>query len=295
MDNSAKKPVEKYNPLVSYFSEFKKSLRRLSKNTGATIGGSVLLMFALVAVFAPLISPYDPNLIDAVKKLQAPSAVHFFGTDGLGRDVLSRVIYGTRLSLRISIMVMFTSTVIGSVLGLLAGYYKRVDNILMRFLDGLMAFPSIILNIGIMAAVGPSIQNVVLALTISYSPRMARIVRSAVLVQKEQQYVEAAKVLGAGDIRILSHILPNCFAPVIVQATMIFAYAILSEASLSFLGIGVPPEVPSWGNILQQGRNFVRRAPWIALYSGMVISMVVLSVNQFGDGLRDILDPKLRR
>ncbi len=158
-----------------------------------------------------------------------------------------------------------------------------------------MAFPSIILNIGIMAAVGPSIRNVIFALTISYSPRMARIVRSAVLVQKHQQYIEAAKVLGAGDIRILLHILPNCLAPIIVQATMIFAYAILSEASLSFLGIGVPLEVPSWGNILQQGRNFIRRAPWITLYSGMVISAAVLSVNQFGDGLRDVLDPKLRR
>jgi peptide/nickel transport system permease protein len=295
MNNGAKKPIEEYNPLASHFTEIKKSLKRLSKNTGAMIGGIVLLIFVLMAIFAPLLSPHDPNLISASLKLQAPSREYPFGTDGLGRDVLSRVIYGARLSLQISIIVIFTSTTVGTTLGLLAGYYKRVDNILMRILDGFMAFPSIILNIGIMAAVGPSIRNVILALTISYSPRMARIVRSAVLVQKEQQYVEAAKVLGAGDLRILSHILPNCLAPIIIQATMIFAYAILSEASLSFLGIGVPLEVPSWGNILQQGRNFIRRAPWITLYSGMVISAAVLSVNQFGDGLRDVLDPKLRR
>jgi len=291
---NGKKPGE-YNPILSHLAEFQTAIRRLSKNTGATIGAFILLVLMIVAILAPLISPHDPNFISASAKLLPPSKVYPFGTDGLGRDVLSRVIFGARLSLQISIIVIFASTTIGTILGLLAGYYRRVDNILMRILDGFMAFPSIILNIGIMAAVGPSIRNVILALTISYSPRMARIVRSAVLVQKQQQYIEAAKVLGAGDIRILLHILPNCLAPIIVQATMIFAYAILSEASLSFLGIGVPLEVPSWGNILQQGRNFIRRAPWITLYSGMVISAAVLSVNQFGDGLRDVLDPKLRR
>ena len=295
MDKINGKKSGEYNPILSHLAEFRTAIRRLSKNTGATIGAFVLLVLMIVAILAPLISPHDPNFISASAKLLPPSKVYPFGTDGLGRDVLSRVIFGARLSLKISIIVIFASTTIGTILGLLAGYYRRVDNILMRILDGFMAFPSIILNIGIMAAVGPSIRNVVLALTISYSPRMARIVRSAVLVQKQQQYIEAAKVLGAGDIRILLHILPNCLAPIIVQATMIFAYAILSEASLSFLGIGVPLEVPSWGNILQQGRNFIRRAPWITLYSGMVISAAVLSVNQFGDGLRDVLDPKLRR
>jgi len=295
MDKISGKKSREYNPLLSHIAEFQMAVRRLSKNTGATIGAFVLLVLVIVAILAPLISPHDPNFISASAKLLPPSKVYPFGTDGLGRDVLSRVIFGARLSLQISIIVIFASTAIGTILGLLAGYYRRVDNILMRILDGFMAFPSIILNIGIMAAVGPSIRNVIFALTISYSPRMARIVRSAVLVQKHQQYIEAAKVLGAGDIRILLHILPNCLAPIIVQATMIFAYAILSEASLSFLGIGVPLEVPSWGNILQQGRNFIRRAPWITLYSGMVISAAVLSVNQFGDGLRDVLDPKLRR
>ena len=227
MTNGGTTGSRDFHPLASYLSEFRKGLRRFSKNRGATIGGIVLLAYAFVAVFAPLLSPHDPNLIVAVNKLKAPSGEHLFGTDGLGRDVLSRLIFGARLSLRISLTVIFTSTVIGTALGLLAGYYKRVDNILMRVLDGFMAFPSIILNIGIMAAMGPSVRNVILALTISYSPRMARIVRSAVLVQKEQQYVEAAKVLGAGDLRILAHILPNCLAPIIVQATMIFAYAIL--------------------------------------------------------------------
>lgn len=284
-----------YNPFASYLSELEKTGKRLYKNKGATIGGIMLLLFILVAIFAPIIAPHDPNLIKATLKLQFPSKDYLFGTDGLGRDVLSRVIFGARLSLRIGTTVVLTSTLLGTLLGLLAGYYKKVDNILMRVLDGFMAFPSIILNIGIMAALGPSVRNVIIALTFSYTPRMARIVRSAVLVQKEQQYVEAARVLGAGDIRIFLHILPNCMAPIIIQATMIFAYAILAEASLSFLGVGVPPEVPSWGNILAQGRCYIRRAPWITLYSGMVISAAVLSVNQFGDGLRDILDPKLRR
>ena len=286
---------QEHTVLYAQIKEFKDLVRQLRKNKGATIGFIVLLLLSTIAILAPVIVPNDPNYIDAAQRLKAPSYKYLFGTDGFGRDILSRLIYGTRLSLKISSLVVCFSTIIGTFLGLIAGYYKKVDNILMRVLDGFMAFPSIIINIGIMAALGPSVKNVVLALTFSYSPRMARIVRSSVLVQKQQQYVEAAKVIGNKDIGILLHILPNCIAPIIVQATMIFAYSMLAESSLSFLGVGVPPEIPSWGNILAQGRVYIRRAPWITCYSGLIISIAVLSINMFGDGLRDVLDPKLRK
>jgi peptide/nickel transport system permease protein len=288
--------VKKHDLVSSYIEEGKKFLKRLLNNKGAAIGGLIFLIFVLIAVLCPYISPHDPSYINSEIRLLPPNDVYRMGTDGFGRDILSRMIYGARLSLLICSSVVTLSTIIGSFLGLISGYYKRVDFILMRILDGFMAFPSIILHIGIMAALGPSVRNVIMALTLSYSPRMARVVRSAVLVQKEQQYVEAAKVLGAKDLRILLvHLFPNCIAPVIIQATMIFAYAMLSEASLSFLGVGVPPEIPSWGNILSQGRVHIRRAPWITYYSGLTIAIVVLAINMFGDGLRDVLDPKLRK
>ena len=279
----------------AYATELKGLTRRFLKNRGASLAALMLIFLCLAALFAPYLSPHDPNFIDPVNRLKASSHIYPMGTDGLGRDVISRVIYGTRLSIQISASVVFFTTIIGTILGLLAGYYRKIDNILMRVLDGLMAFPGIILNIGIMAALGPSVRNVIFALTFVYSPRMARVVRGACLVEKHKQYVEAAKALGASDLRILGHILPNCMAPVIIQATMTFAYAVLAESSLSFLGVGVPPEIPSWGNILAQGRVFIRRAPWISLYSGMAIALFVLSINMFGDGLRDVLDPKLRR
>ncbi len=279
----------------AYGGEFLSLARRLLANRGATIAAALLAALCAAALLAPWLSPHDPNFIDPVNRLKAPSSVYPMGTDGLGRDVMSRVIYGTRLSIQVSASVVFFTTIAGTILGLLAGYYRRVDNILMRILDGLMAFPGIILNIGIMAALGPSVQNVIFALSFVYSPRMARVVRGACLVEKQKQYVEAARALGAGDLRIFGHILPNCVAPIIIQATMTFAYAILAESSLSFLGVGVPPEIPSWGNILAQGRVFIMRAPWISLYSGLAIAVFVLSINMFGDGLRDILDPKLRR
>lgn len=281
--------------ITAYLGELKSLCKRFLKNKGASLAGAILILLCVSALMAPCLSPHDPNLIDPVNRLKGSSAVYPMGTDGLGRDVMSRIIYGTRLSIQISASVVFFTTIAGTILGLLAGFYKKVDNILMRVLDGLMAFPGIILNIGIMAALGPSVRNVIFALSFVYSPRMARVVRSACLVEKQKQYVEAARALGAGDLRILGHILPNCIAPIIIQATMTFAYAVLAESSLSFLGVGVPPEIPSWGNILAQGRVFIRRAPWISLYSGMAIAVFVLSINMFGDGLRDVLDPRLRR
>jgi peptide/nickel transport system permease protein len=282
--------------LQTYLQEALISSRRLLKNTGATIGMVFILLFITVAIFAPKIAPHNPNLINPSVRLSPPNAVYRLGTDGFGRDVMSRLIFGARLSLQVSLTVALVTASAGSVLGLLAGYYSGVDYVLMRILDGFMAFPSIVFHIGIMAALGPSVNNVIGALAFSYIPRMARIVRSSVLVEKRQQYAEAVRGLGASDARIMFlHILPNCMAPMIIQVTMTFAYAILAEASLSFLGVGVPPEIPSWGNILSQGRQYIRRAPWIIYSSGIVISLAVLSVNMLGDGLRDLLDPKLRK
>ncbi|HHT70868.1 MAG TPA: ABC transporter permease [Firmicutes bacterium] len=271
-------------------------LRALSKSKGAVFGAAVIAILTVVAVLAPFLAPYHPNHMTPAKRLQPPSPAHYFGTDGFGRDVFSRVFYGTRVSLGVGVCVVTITTVVGVMLGLLAGFYGVVDNVVMRILDGMMAFPAIILQIAIMAALGARFINVVVALAIVYSPRMARVVRSAVLVQKEQQYIEAAKSMGASDLRIIMvHILPNCVAPIIIQATMIFAYAVLSEASLSFLGVGVPPEIPSWGNILEEGRTFIRRAPWMISFPGLVIVVCVLALNLLGDGLRDILDPKIRK
>ncbi len=268
----------------------------LSRNKSALIGAVIFLCLVGVALFAPFIAPYAPNDMTPANRLQPMSATHYFGTDGFGRDVFSRVIHGTRVSLGAGISVVIITTIIGIIMGLLAGFYKSIDNILMRILDGLMAFPAIILQIAIMAVLGARFINVVIALVIVYSPRMARVVRSAVLVQKEQPYVEAARSIGANDLRItLLHVLPNCVAPIIIQGTMIFAYSVLAEASLSFLGVGMPPEVPSWGNILEEGRVFIRRAPWMITFPGIAIAACVLALNMFGDGLRDILDPKIRK
>lgn len=268
----------------------------LSRNKSALIGAVLFLCLVIVAVIAPLLAPHAPGTMDPANRLKPMSQDNYFGTDGFGRDVFSRVIFGARISLGAGISVVIITTIMGTVMGLLAGFYRVIDNILMRILDGLMAFPAIILQIAIMAVLGARFINVVIALSIVYAPRMARVVRSAVLVQKEQQYVEAARATGANDLRItLLHILPNCVAPIIIQATMIFAYSVLAEASLSFLGVGVPPDVPSWGNILEEGRVFIRRAPWMITFPGIAIALCVLALNMLGDGLRDILDPRMRK
>ncbi|MEW6660999.1 MAG: ABC transporter permease [Bacillota bacterium] len=271
-------------------------IKLLGKNKGALAGAIMFTLLLLLALAAPLISPFDPGDIQPERRLTPPGGEHLFGTDGFGRDILSRILYGARISLFVGSSTVAITTIAGVILGLVAGYYRRLDNIMMRVLDGLMAFPAIILQIAIMAALGARLSNVILALAIVYAPRMARVVRSAVLVQREQQYVEAARSIGASDLRIaMVHILPNCIAPVIVQSTMIFAYSILAEASLSFLGVGVPPEIPSWGTTLNEGRVLMWRAPWISIFPGMAITLCVLALNMLGDGLRDILDPKIRK
>lgn len=269
-----------------------KALKRPQVAFGAVALAAVLF----IALAAPLITTVGPNKLDIIGRLQAPSAAHPMGTDDLGRDVWSRVAYGARLSLMVGFATALLSAILGTAVALVAGYYRWLDEIVMRLLDGLMALPGVLLAIAIMAAVGPRVSNIVLALTLVYMPRCARVARSAVLVVREHVYVEAANALGAKDRAIMwRHILPGTMTPVLVQATYVFATAVLLEASLSFLGAGAPPEVPSWGAMLSEGRLHMRQAPWMTTFPGAVLSLTVLAVNMIGDGLRDALDPRLRR
>jgi peptide/nickel transport system permease protein len=260
-----------------------------------TLAG-LLLMTLMVAlgVLAPLIGG-DPAHMDVAGRLTAPGRAHWFGTDDVGRDVWSRVVYGARLSLLVGAAVVVLSFLVGVICGVVAGYYRRLDNVVMRVMDGLMAFPAIILAIALMAALGPSVLNVIVAIAVVYSPRVARVVRGSVLVIRETSYVEAARALGASDLTLIArHVLPNCLSPVIVQGSFVFAAAVLTEAALSFLGVGVPPYIPSWGVILAEGRLYIQQAPWLVLYPGVAIMLTIFGLNLFGDGLRDLLDPKIR-
>jgi len=276
-------------------SESWRWFRLLFQRKIALFGAILVALNILIAVLAPALGRWDPQLLDVKARLAAPSAAHWFGTDDVGRDVWSRVIYGARLSMIVGGAVVVFSFVAGIVFGLISGYFRPLDNPLMRVMDGLMAFPGIILAIALMASLGPSVINVIVALGIVYVPRVARIVRGSVLVIRETPYVEAALALGVGDFTVLwKHVLPNCLSPVIVQGTFIFAAAVLGEAALSFLGVGVPPQIPSWGNVLAEGRLYLQQAPWLTLFPGIAIMACILGLNLFGDGLRDLLDPKLR-
>ncbi len=260
-----------------------------------TLVGAALLAVTVVAGSGASLIAGNPTHMDVAARLTAPSRAYWFGTDDVGRDVFNRVIYGARLSLIIGAAVVAFACAAGVLCGLLAGYYQRLDNPVMRVMDGLMAFPAIILAIALMASLGPSVLNVIIAIGVVYAPRVARLVRGSVLVIRETSYVEAARALGASDLTLLArHILPNCLSPVIVQASFVFAAAVLTEAALSFLGVGVPPFVPSWGNILAEGRLYIQQAPWLVLYPGAAIMLTIFGLNLVGDGLRDLLDPKLR-
>ncbi|HEX9820342.1 MAG TPA: ABC transporter permease [Methylomirabilota bacterium] len=253
-----------------------------------------MLGMVSVGLLAPVIGG-DPAHMEVAGRLAAPSRAHWFGTDDVGRDVWSRVVYGARLSLLVGVAVVGLSFLVGMVCGLVAGYYRSLDNAVMRVMDGLMAFPAIVLAIALMAALGPSVINVIVAIAVVYSPRVARVVRGSVLVIRETSYVEAARALGVADPMLIGrHILPNCLSPVIVQGSFVFAAAVLTEAALSFLGVGVPPYVPSWGVILAEGRLYIQQAPWLVLYPGVAIMLTIFGLNLFGDGLRDLLDPKIR-
>jgi peptide/nickel transport system permease protein len=255
-----------------------------------------VLLVLVVALAAPLLTPIDPQLVQPEQRLAPPGPLHLAGTDNFGRDLFSRTVYGARVSLIVGGLVALLATLLGTALGLIAGYYPRIDRLLMRLMDSLMAFPGVVLAVAIMAAVGPQVSNVVVALSVVYTPRIVRLVRSVVLVVREMQYIEAARAVGMLDVRIVvRHILPNCLSVLTVQSTFIFAEAVLAEAALSFLGVGTPPFIPSWGIILGEARTYIRDAPWMMLLPGAALSITVLGLNLVGDGLRDLLDPRQRR
>ena len=267
----------------------------LLRSKGAVIGLGLVLFMVFVAIFAPWLSSHDPLYLDVMNRLQAPSPDHWFGTDEFGRDLFSRVVYGARISLFVGFIVMLVTSVLGILFGVLAAYYKFLDNVLMRIMDGLMALPGMLMAIALMAVLGPKVSNVIITLSAIYMPRTVRIVRSVVLVVREMTYVQAARALGVRDFGIMfKDVLPGCLPLVIVQGTFIFAYSILTEAALSFLGAGVPPHIPSWGTIISSGQLFMRDVPWISLFPGIAIVLTCLGLNMFGDGLRDALDPQLR-
>jgi peptide/nickel transport system permease protein len=269
--------------------------RRLLRNRNVTLGASLFLILILAAIFAGVIATHVPTRLYPANRLKPPSAQHYFGTDEFGRDIYSLVLHGARTSLRIGGLTMLFTSMGGIVIGLVAGYYRRLDLVIMRVMDGLMAFPAILLAIALMAARGPGEGNVIFALSVVYMPRTAILIRSTVLSIREQDYVQAARALGQRDLAIaFGHILPNCVGPILVQGTFIFAYAILAEAILGFLGVGVPPYVPSWGNVIAGGKNVIREAFWVSLFPGVALTVAGLSLNLLGDGLRDTLDPRLR-
>ncbi|ABF11949.1 peptide/nickel transport system permease protein [Cupriavidus metallidurans] len=266
------------------------------KHPTLVIGAVLLLAVAALAIAAPWISPFDPQDIDPLARMQPPSAEHWFGTDALGRDVFSRAVWGGRVSMIVALSVGLLSTVLGVSIGLTAGFVRWTDGFLMRVMDGLMAIPGILLAIALMALTQASLGAVIVAITVPEVPRVVRLVRSMALTLREQLYVEAAHAVGTRlPVILLRHVLPNMVAPLIVQATFVAAAAVLTEAALSFLGVGVPAQTPSWGNIMAEGRNFVAVAFHILLYPGLLLAATVLAINLLGDGLRDALDPRLAR
>lgn len=271
-----------------------RSMRRLRARPMALVGGAVVLAFVALAVLAPWIAPYDPAATDFLSVRQAPSGSYVFGTDEIGRDVLSRVIFGARASLVAGVISVAIALAAGVPLGLIAGFYGGwLDEVIMRLTDALLSFPFLILAVALAAALGPSLQNAMIAIGIAVTPTFVRLMRGQVLAVKNAEYVQAARALGAGDGRILArHVLPNAFAPVLVQATVTIAQAIIAESSLSFLGLGVQPPTPSWGGMLNTAKNFLVQAPWMAIWPGLSIFFTVLAFNLFGDGLRDAFDPR---
>lgn len=269
----------------------------LKKNRLAMVGLALILVLVLTAVFADFIAPYEVDRQDLNAQFSAPSAQHIFGTDEYGRDIFSRIVYGSRYSLAIGAIAATLSAAIGILIGSVAGFYgNRVDNLLMRLIDVMLAIPSTLLGISIVAALGNGIRNVIIAVAIGAVPAYARIVRASILSVKEQEYIEAARSIGASDLRIiLCHILPNCLAPIIVQVTMSVAKAILEASALSFIGLGVQPPSAEWGAMLSAGRAYIRKAWWIVTFPGAAIAMIIFGLNLFGDGLRDALDPRLKR
>ncbi|NWG01241.1 MAG: ABC transporter permease [Syntrophaceae bacterium] len=271
-------------------------IRGLKKNKTATVGLFLIVLLIVLALIGPTISPYNPLTPEPLNRLKGPSWDHLFGTDSLGRDILSRIIYGSRISIIIGLIAVSISLIPGTILGLLSGFYgKYIDEPVMRFMDIMLAFPAILLAIFITAILGPSLLNTMIAVGIVYIPHYARVVRSSVLSLKEQLFVEAVKSIGGGNLRIIAlHIFPNTIPPIIVYATLGMGTAVLQAAALGFLGLGAQPPTPEWGAMLSEGRQYIQNAPHVAAFPGLAIFTLVLGFNLFGDGLRDILDPSLR-
>lgn len=286
---------------MTEFEELKKRLakeqralriRRFTKNKAAVFGLVVVLLVIVLAILAPVLTSYDPLALDTVNRLKPCSGEHLFGTDTMGRDVFTRVLYGARISLTVGFLVGILSGFLGMVLGLYASTNAAADNIIMRICDGLKAIPSTLLAITLMAVLGADIKNVILALTVVNVPAMARLARGRALVIREQTYIEAMRCLGASKMRIIwRHMAPNIISPIIVQVTFVFASAIITEAALSFLGAGVPAPQPSWGNILNEGKGVIYQAWWMVFFPGVFTALTVLGLNLLGDGVRDFIDP----
>ncbi|MBM7715777.1 peptide/nickel transport system permease protein [Bacillus thermophilus] len=271
-------------------------VKRLFSNKSAIFGSAVIFIVVITAIFAPVIAPYPYDYIDLPNMLQSPSAQHLFGTDDLGRDIFSRVIYGTRISLVVGFGVIAISLLIGVILGAVSGYFGgRIDSIIMGMTDIAWSFPVTLLAIAIIAALGPSLTNLIIAMALVSWSKYTRLIRGEFLSLREQEFIEATRVLGMGHARIIfKHMLPNALAPIIVLTTMEFPIAIIAEASLSFLGLGAQPPTPSWGAIISGGRSYILEAPWIIFFPGFILAILVLGFNLFGDALRDALDPRLK-
>ncbi|OIK15108.1 peptide ABC transporter permease [Bacillus sp. MUM 116] len=279
-------------------SELVSIWKRLKKNKLAIAGLVILTLISLLAVFANVLFDYKTVVIqqNAAERLRPPSASHWLGTDELGRDILARIVHGARVSIPISLATILIATVVGGIIGAISGYVgKTTDNIIMRIMDIFLAIPGILLSIAIVAALGPSMRNLLIAISIANIPPFARIVRASVLSIRNEEFIEAARAIGANDVRIIfKHIIPNSMAPVIVQATLCIAGSILEIAALSFIGLGIQPPAPEWGAMLSGGRQYIRYAWWICVFPGIAIMLTILSLNLLGDGLRDALDPKLK-
>ena len=277
--------------------EFLFTLRLLSKNPSAVAGFIIIATMVLIAITAPYIAPYDPIKISLRERLSAPSTVHIFGTDEMGRDILSRVMHGARISLRIGVLVIGIAGGLGAVIGAVAGYLGRqADNIIMRVMDVILSFPPLVLAMALAAALGPNLNNAILAVAFVMIPKFARMVRGEALAVKEKQFISAARASGAGSMWIiLHHIIPNCFSSVIILSTLLLGETILIAASLSFIGLGAQPPTPEWGAMISVGRKFLMDQWWYPTFPGLFILVTVIGFNILGDALRDILDPRIRR
>ena len=272
-------------------------IKRFLRNKLAVLGLAIVFLVVLTSLTATAVAPFDPLKLSLSNRIKAPSDEHVFGTDHFGRDILSRVLYGGRVSLWVGVMSVVLAAIVGIILGAVGGYFGgRIDDVIVLIMDALISFPVLLLAIGLMAVMGPGVKNIIIALALVFIPTYGRVVRGSVLSIRQKEYIEAARNAGSGDLKIIFlHVLPNTMAPLIVVTTISVANAILIEAALSFLGLGVPPPAPSWGNILSDGRNFISQAPWLTIFPGLAITLTVLGFNTLGDGLRDVLDPKLKQ